>query len=324
MIDNKKILIFGGAGSLGYELNRHYLDHNIVYNFSRDEHKHWLMKLKFNNHQNLQFIIGNILDRDRVRATLLRINPDIVIIASAMKHIDQCEINTGESINTNLIGTQNILNSVEEYCTQLNLQTLIFVSSDKACNPINNYGMCKALSETLVIEKAYYIPTIKFINVRYGNVLNSSGSIIPRLHTIGKSTTYDHFSITHPNMTRFVMTLEQAVNLIEHAIINGLSGETIISELTAMKIVDLIDLFSNKYNKPIKITGMRSGEKLSECLMNFTQSAKSYKIEKYTHIRSVLTYDKKIECEDMCEYNSDTNLLTSNELKKYLIELELL
>jgi len=194
MIINKKILIFGGTGSLGHKLNKRYLDNNIIYNFSRDEHKHWKMRLKFKSHKNLNFIIGNVSDRIRVKESIKRVKPDIIIIACAMKHIEQCEINTNESLNTNMLGTKYILDSVEDNLNVLtNLETVLFVSSDKACSPINNYGMAKALSETFLIEKARFIKNIKFVNVRYGNVLNSNGSIIPRLHAMGKDNNYKEF-----------------------------------------------------------------------------------------------------------------------------------
>lgn len=106
MISNKTILIFGGTGSLGNKLNERYLDNNTIYNFSRDEHKHWKMRLKFKNHNNLNFIIGNVADRIRVKESIKRVNPDIIIIACAMKHIEQCEVNTNESLNTNMLGNK--------------------------------------------------------------------------------------------------------------------------------------------------------------------------------------------------------------------------
>lgn len=324
MIQNKTILIFGGTGSLGYELNKRYKDDNIIYNFSRDECKHWEMKIHFHNHKNINFIIGNVSDKSIVCQTIRRIDPNIIIIASAMKHIDQCEINTSESIKTNLLGTQNIIDSVENEQHHLkNLETVVFVSSDKACSPINNYGLCKALSESIVIEKAHYISTIKFVNVRYGNVLNSRGSIIPLLHKIGQNQEIKYFKLTHENMTRFVMTLEDSVDLIQHAILNGETGDTIIPKLTSMNVKDLIEIFSEKYGKDIIITGLRSGEKILESLINETQSARVIKQNNYMHIKSVIKYPDVLN-ENTRDYNSRTNPLTKEELKKYLIELNLL
>jgi len=325
MISNKTILIFGGTGSLGNKLNERYLDNNTIYNFSRDEHKHWKMRLKFKNHNNLNFIIGNVADRIRVKESIKRVNPDIIIIACAMKHIEQCEVNTNESLNTNMLGTKYILDSIEDNLNTLkNLNTVLFVSSDKACSPINNYGMAKALSETFLVEKANFVKNIKFVNVRYGNVLNSNGSIIPRLHAMGNDDKYKEFYLTHENMTRFVMTLEQSVDLIEYAILNGESGDTVISELVSLKVQDLIELFSEKYNKPIKITGLRPGEKLLESLINESQSGRIEKHGKYTHIRSVFDYKETIDVTSLRDYNSTINPLTKQELKDYLIKLQLL
>jgi len=325
MISNKTILIFGGTGSLGNKLNERYLDNNTIYNFSRDEHKHWKMRLKFKNHNNLNFIIGNVADRIRVKESIKRVNPDIIIIACAMKHIEQCEVNTNESLNTNMLGTKYILDSIEDNLNTLkNLNTVLFVSSDKACSPINNYGMAKALSETFLVEKANFVKNIKFVNVRYGNVLNSNGSIIPRLHAMGNDDKYKEFYLTHENMTRFVMTLEQSVDLIEYAILNGESGDTVISELVSLKVQDLIELFSEKYNKPIKITGLRPGEKLLESLINESQSGRIEKHGKYTHIRSVFDYKETIDATSLRDYNSTINPLTKQELKDYLIKLQLL
>jgi UDP-N-acetylglucosamine 4,6-dehydratase len=326
MILNKTILIFGGTGSLGYELVSRYIKNNTIYNYSRDECKHWKMKLDFNHNKNLNFIIGDVINRDKVEETLLRVKPNIIIIASAMKHIDQCEYNTEQSLNTNLLGVKNILDLIEKNQETLNkiLETVLFVSSDKACSPINVYGMCKALSETLLVEKSYYVKKIKFVNIRYGNVLNSRGSIIPLLHTIGNDNEKKHFTLTNEKMTRFVMTLEQSVDLIEHTIINGESGDTVIPKLISMNVKDLVEIFSEKYNKPIKLTGIKPGEKLLESLINKSQSARIIVNGEYTHIKSIYNLNDIIDESNLNDYNSKINPLNKEQLKKYLIELNLL
>lgn len=318
----KKILIFGGTGSLGYELVKRNINNNIIYNYSRDENKHWTMKLDFNNNKNLHFVIGDVINYDNVYNTISRVNPDIIIIASAMKHIDQCELNQEQCLNTNLLGVKNILNSVEKLKLQLKTNCVLFVSSDKACNPINSYGMCKALSEQLVIEKSFYNPEIKFLNIRYGNVLNSRGSIIPLLHNIGTDLQKTHFTLTHPNMTRFVMTLSQSVDLIEYAILNGETGDTIIPELISMKVIDLLELFSEKYNKPIKIISIRPGEKMLESLINETQSSRLIIKNNYYHIKSV--HYPIFTNNNIKEYTSKMNPLNKLQLKNYLETLNLL
>ena len=168
MIKNNIILIFGGTGSLGYELVKRYLEDNVIYNYSRDECKHWQMKLDFNNNKNLNFIIGDVINKNKIEETLLRIKPNIIIIASAMKHIDRCEYESNESILTNLIGTQNVVDIVETFKDIItNLETVCFISTDKACSPVNVYGMCKSLSERLIIEKSQSMDSPKFIVVRY-------------------------------------------------------------------------------------------------------------------------------------------------------------
>jgi FlaA1/EpsC-like NDP-sugar epimerase len=326
MIQNKTILIFGGTGSLGYELTNRYITNNIIYNYSRDECKHWKMRLDFNNNPNLQFIIGDVINKSKVEESILRIKPNIIIIASAMKHIDQCEYNTDQSLNTNLLGVKNILDVVEIHKNELKgfLETVLFVSSDKACSPINVYGMCKALSETLIIEKSYYIKEFKFVNIRYGNVLNSRGSIIPLLHTIGKDSKKEFFTLTNENMTRFVMTLEQSVDLIEHTIIYGESGDTVVPKLISMRVKDLVEFFSEIYNKPIKIIGLKPGEKLLESLINDSQSGRIKKNKDYTHIKSVFNFKEEIIESTLCDYNSKINPLNKLELSQYLKQLNLI
>lgn len=326
MIENKKIFVFGGTGSLGYEIVNRYIHNNIIYNYSRDECKHWKMKLDFNNNKNLHFIIGDIINKIKVEESLLRFKPNIIIIASAMKHIDQCEYNTDQSLNTNLLGVKNILDTIEQNQNELigTLETILFVSSDKACSPINVYGMCKALSETLIVEKSYYIKNFKFVNIRYGNVLNSRGSIIPLLHKIGKDENKKYFTITNDNMTRFVMTLEQSVDLIEYALFNGESGDTIIPKLVSMKVKDLIEIFSEIYKKPIKNIGIKPGEKLLESLINSSQSARIKKNGDYTHIKSIFNFNEEINEDNLNDYNSKLNPLTKEKLYKYLNNLNLL
>ena len=157
---DKKILIFGGSGSLGHKLVDRYLNNNTIYVYSRDESKHWQMSISYKKHPNLHFIIGDIRDFSKVHQSISRFNPDVIIIASALKHIDRCEYETNECISTNLLGTQNVLNVIESLLNNLKLSKVCFVSTDKACSPVNIYGMCKAASECLMIEKAKYIPNI--------------------------------------------------------------------------------------------------------------------------------------------------------------------
>lgn len=323
-MENEKILIIGGTGSLGHKLVDRYLEKNIIYVYSRDENKHWKMSIDYSKNPNLNFIIGDIRDSQKIQQTLLRIQPTIVIMAAALKHIDRCEYETNECILTNIIGTQNVLNCIETFSSQLKVKSVCFISTDKACSPVNIYGMAKAVSECLVIEKAKEVPDIKFVAVRYGNVLNSRGSIIPTLHNIGKNEDYKHYSITDKRMTRFVMTLEQSVNLIEHALTKAESGDIVIPKLISCKIIDLIELFSEKYNKPIVETELRPGEKMLESLINETQSLRLHFGEDgYMYIKPPYK-NIMVTNNDIKDYNSKINPLAKSELKEFLLNLNLI
>jgi len=324
-INKKNILIIGGSGSLGNQLIKRYLPNNKIFVYSRDECKHWQMQLQYNNNSNLSFIIGNIADKNKLQQILIRYNFHIIINAAAMKHIDKCEYESNECINTNLIGPQILVDLIENYKNELtNLETVCFISTDKACSPVNIYGMSKAISESLFVEKAKYIDNIKFVVVRYGNVLNSRGSIIPILHEIGKSDEIKEFKLTDERMTRFVMTLNQSVELIEHAILYAESGDIVIPKLISCKIKDMIEIFSEIYNKPVKKIPLRPGEKLLESLINETQSLRliQFKNHEYKYIKP--PYKNIVSNCEIQDYNSRINPLTKFELKQYLYKENLI
>jgi UDP-N-acetylglucosamine 4,6-dehydratase len=320
---NKKILLFGGSGSLGNKFIDVYIKQNKIVNFSRDENKHWQMSLKYKT-ENLSFIIGDIRNYDRVESSILREKPDIIIIMAALKHIDRCEFAIEECTQTNYMGPLNVLNAVERNIDRIkNIESVVFVSTDKACEPTNVYGMSKALAESAIIEKSLLCSSCKFVNIRYGNVLNSRGSIIPILHEKGNDPDVKEFTLTHANMTRFVMTLEQSVDLIEHAILYAESGDIVIPNLISMKLIDLMILFSEKYNKPVKITGLRPGEKILESLISETQSMRLVNGEQgYMYIKP--PYKNYVSKEVTRNYNSTLNPLDKQELRGYLENLKLL
>lgn len=321
-MEKNNIMIFGGSGSLGNKLIEIYLNNNTIVNFSRDENKHWLMELKYKS-KNLKNIIGDIRDFDKVQQSIIRTNPNIIIIAAALKHIDRCEYEINECLDTNIKGLQNVLKVIEINRSNLsNLKTVCFVSTDKACSPVNAYGMSKAICETLMVEKSKYITDIKFVTVRYGNVLNSRGSIIPILENKGNDPDCQEFLLTHPEMTRFIMTLEDSVKLIEYAILKGNTGEIIIPKLNAMYIKDIVEIFSEKYKKPIKITHLRSGERMFEALINETQSMKTIEKNNYYHI--LPSYDSEIINNSVYEYSSRQNILNKTQLQQYLVNVNLL
>ena len=322
MLD-KRILLFGGSGSLGNQFIQTYLSKNTITNYSRDECKHWQMSLKYRS-DNLKFIIGDIRNPVAVETAILRVQPHIIIIMAALKHIDRCEYAVDECIQTHCMGPMNVLNAVEKNNDRLSsLECVVMVSTDKACEPTNVYGMAKAMAESAVVEKSLYVPNRKFVNIRYGNVLNSRGSILPILHEKGRDPEVQEFTLTHPDMTRFVMTLEQSVDLIEHAIQYAESGDTVIPELVSMKLVDLMDIFSETYKKPVRITGLRPGEKMLESLISETQSMRLIDGPNgYKYIKP--PYKNLLITDNIRNYNSHINPLDRDALKVYLNKLNIL
>ena len=322
MIKDKKIFIFGGSGSLGNKIIERYLSTNKIVNYSRDECKHWKMSLNYKSND-LSFIIGDIRDYNRVENSLIRENPNIIIIAAALKHIDRCEYAVNECFMTNFMGPMNVLNAVEKNNNVLsNLECVLFVSTDKSCQAISAYGSAKFLSERALIEKAYYNPHIKFVIIKYGNIINSNGSIIQILDANGLDPNIQSFTLTDIRMTRFLMSLEQSVDLLEYAVLNAESGDIVVPPLISMKIIDLFEIYSEKYNKPIEIVGLRSSEKLLETLINPTESLSIIMNNGYYHIKP--HYKKLMLNVEPQEYDSNINPVNKEQLKQFLDNLKLL
>lgn len=328
-IENKRILIFGGTGSLGQKfITLNSGSGNTIYVVSRDENKHWIMSQK-EEFKEVKFIIGDIRDYDRVTECIKKVNPHIIIIAAAMKHIDRCEYDVNEALNTNTKGVMNVCKSVFlNESSFKKLECVVYVSTDKATKPINTYGMTKALSEKIMIEysEKMYDSSIKFITTRYGNILNSRGSIIPKLNEF----TGDELTLTHEDMTRFIMTQEQAIKLIEYAILGGVSGETVIPKLTSMKIHDVFSIFAERRNKTIKITEIRPGEKIHEELLNEDELRRTFERDNYYILPP--SYQKRDEIVNIVSpdifknnsYSSCDNIMNKEDLQKYLKELNLI
>jgi UDP-glucose 4-epimerase len=281
------------------------------------------MSLKYRS-EKLKFIIGDIRNLNSVETAILRVQPHIIVIMAALKHIDRCEYAVDECIQTNCNGPMNVLNAVEKNNDRItSLECVVMVSTDKACEPTNVYGMAKAIAESAVVEKSLYVKNRKFVNIRYGNVLNSRGSIIPILHEKGSDPSVTEFTLTHPDMTRFVMTLKQSVDLIQHAIEHAESGDTVIPELISMKLVDLMQIFSEKYGKPVRITGLRPGEKLLESLISETQSMRLVNGPNgYKYIKP--PYKNLLITDNVRNYNSHLNPLNKEDLYRYMCDMGLI
>ena len=314
---DERVLIIGGTGSLGNALARRLNGGNTIGIFSRDECKQWTMQRKF---PDAEFILGDVRDAKSVSKAVRFFRPTIVIIACALKHVDRCEYQVDQCLATNGLGTSNVVDAVEGS----SVKRVCFISTDKACSPINTYGLSKALSEKFIIERSKYDEDRSYVVVRYGNVLNSRGSIIPKLREIAMRPDAEFF-ITDERMTRFMMTLDDSVDLIIYTLNHANSGEIVIPMIPSMKITDLLEIFSEAHGGiPIKPMGIRPGEKIHECLITQLEYGRSYKCGKYVHIKpyhAVNHFELDFDVED---YQSCGPIMNKAELKEYLGSVGLL
>jgi len=309
MIKNKKVLIIGGTGALGKTLVDRYHENNDVIVLSRDEHKHYFLK---KDYPNISSVIGDVKDKNSIKNCLLRFKPQIVINAAALKHVPICEDDPFESVKTNIIGHQNVIESVTEVG---NIETLMFVSTDKACNPINVYGMCKSISEKLYIEYAKQRDVPKVVLVRYGNVLESTGSVIPFFKSLLESGS-DYLPITHKDMTRFLLTLNQATELIDWAYHSENShGKIAVPKIKALKVTDVADVLKKSYEVdiPLKYIGIRRGEKLHEEMISKEEWMRTEEHDNFLIGNEYLRDEQK-------SFNSFDSLMDSSEAFDFLRE----
>ncbi len=261
MLNNKTILITGGTGSFGQActefLLKKYKAKKIII-FSRDENKQFHMENKFPD-KNLRFFIGDVRDRERLIMAMREV--DYVIHAAAQKHVPLAEYNPIECAKTNIDGAQNVITAA----IQCKVKKVIALSTDKATNPINLYGATKLVAEKLFLSAHSLVGSqdTKFGVVRYGNVINSRGSVIPFFKDLIKRKKA-FIPITDPNMTRFFLTLEQSVKFVVDSLSLISKSEVFIPKMYSLKIVDLLKSIDNKAK--YKITGLRPGEKIDETL----------------------------------------------------------
>ena len=266
MFENKTILITGGTGSLGQALTKRLLEYNVkaVRIFSRNESKQIEMESNIKDDR-IRFFLGDV--RDLQRLTRATEDVDLVFHAAALKHVPKIEYNPFEAIKTNVVGSQNVIDS----CLINNVEKVICVGTDKAVSPLNTYGATKLLMEKLFVAANNYLNPEKhrtvFLAVRYGNVLGSSGSVIPKF--IEQIKTNKPVTITDPKMTRFSITMNEAIDFIFNATKVGKGSEVFVPKLYAYNIADvknaLTELLSDTGEK---IIGIRTGEKLHETLIN--------------------------------------------------------
>lgn len=315
---NKKFLIFGGSGALGKTLTKRLLElnHSVVV-FSRDEAKQHKMRQEFED-DDVEYIIGDIRDYDSVSRAVLKTQAEVIINAAAMKQVPACEFYPYEAVLTNTIGTRNLVKAIENapilhVCTKV-----LSISTDKACKPVNSYGMTKALQERIHLNGEDNRAV--FNCVRYGNVLESTGSVIPvfkkRLQE-GKG-----LKITHKDMTRFLLSLDQAVDLIFTALEDNVGGKIFIPKVPAAKITDLANILRMHYAKKMAVemkdrfTGIRPGEKLDEILVSEEELMRTEDLGDVFVIHDIKSGWRFEDLKE--EYSSKSDLMNYQELKKFL------
>ncbi len=324
MFKNKILLITGGTGSFGNAVLNQFLKSDIkeIRIFSRDEKKQDEMRRLYKS-EKIKFFIGDV--RDPLSIENAMIGADYVFHAAALKQVPSCEFYPIEAVKTNIIGTENILNSA----IKNNIDKVICLSTDKAVYPINAMGVSKAMMEKVFVAKSRTSGKTKIIGTRYGNVMASRGSVIPLFYEQLKND--KPITITDSQMTRFMMTLQNAVELVLYAFKNGNSGDIFVQKAPSANIGQLAAVMKSIYksNSKIKNIGIRHGEKMHETLLSKEERIVSEDIGKYYRIPSDnrdLNYekyfDKGIKTENKEEFNSyNTEKLSNKELGDLLASI---
>lgn len=328
MFEGKTLLITGGTGSFGNAVLDKFLhsDFKEIRIFSRDEKKQDDMRKKYNNSK-IKFYIGNIRDEDSINDAMRGV--DFVFHAAALKQVPSCEFFPMEAMRTNVIGTENVLNAA----IRNNVSKVICLSTDKAAYPVNAMGISKALMEKVFVAKSRTVTEEETLicGTRYGNVMASRGSVIPLF--IEQIKAGESLTVTDGSMTRFLMSLEEAVELVEHAFKHAKTGDIMVQKSDASTVADLAEALKQLFraDNEIKIIGTRHGEKKYETLLTKEEWAKSEDMGNYYRIPADsrdLNYSNYVEegsneITEAKEYNSDnTHILSVEEIKERLLTLE--
>ena len=328
MLKDKTLLITGGTGSFGNAVLNRFLNSNVkeIRIFSRDEKKQHDMRIALNNPK-VKFYIGDVRNYDSIEMAMRGV--DYVFQAAALKQVPSCEFFPIEATRTNVFGTDNVIKAA----VANKVKNVICLSTDKAAYPINAMGMSKALMEKVAVAASRNIPgdMTKVCLTRYGNVMASRGSVIPFF--IDQIKKGQPITVTDPNMTRYLMSLEEAVDLVLFAFQNGNQGDLFIQKAPASTIGDLAQAIKELFNasNPIKVIGTRHGEKLYETLCTREEMAKAIDLENFYQIPADnrdLNYEKYFEngeiiSPELEDYNShNTTRLNIQEVKEKLLTLE--
>lgn len=323
MFKNSSILISGGTGSFGHSflaLTLKKFNPKRIVIFSRDEMKQWEMAKLFKNDKRVRFFIGDVRDKDRLHRALHKI--DLVVHAAATKIVPTAEYNPFECIKTNVNGAMNLIDA----CIDQKVSKVVALSTDKASSPINLYGASKLASDKLFIaSNSSYAGGHKtsFAVVRYGNVMGSRGSVIPFFISLKEK---NELPITHKDMTRFMISLDQGVELVWHAFKNMIGGEIYVKKIPSMKVTDIAKVIAPKAKH--KIIGIRAGEKLHEQMISLDDSSLTYEYKDYYKILPPIYNwaDDRFRIKSGTKvpkgfvYSSDNNKewMTKFELKKWI------
>ena len=328
LFKGKTVLITGGTGSFGKTICRHFLKQDDIQLkiFSRDESKQDEMRKEFSDNR-LSFYIGDIRDYDSLYEASYAV--DYIFHAAALKQVPSCEFHPIEAVKTNVIGTENLLKA----SIAQKIKKVVLLSTDKAVYPINSMGLTKALMEKIMLSKSLLYRDCKtiFCATRYGNVMGSRGSVIPLF--VNQIKNNKAITITNPRMTRFMMSLDDAVELVIHAFKEASQGDIFVQKAPACSLIDLVDalkqLFS--YKKSDKIIGTRHGEKLYESLISKEEMARSIEEGKFFRVppdNRDINYDKFfnegdleiVKYEDYTSHN--TRQLKINEIIELLMKVD--
>lgn len=329
MFNNKVLMITGGTGSFGHTVLKRFLNSNVseIRIFSRDEKKQEDMRLDLNNDK-VKFYIGDVRDYTSINEAMVGV--DYVFHAAALKQVPSCEFYPMEAVRTNVLGTENVLNAG----IANGVKRIVVLSTDKAVYPINAMGISKAMAEKIVVAKSRSIPAKQqtiICATRYGNVMASRGSVIPLF--VKQIKAKEEITITDPNMTRFLMSLEDSVDLVLHAFTHAEQGDIFVQKSPASTVGDLaqamLELFRG--HSKIRTIGTRHGEKLYETLVSREEMAKAEDMQMYYRIvadNRDLNYKKYfVEGEEKVssfdDYTShNTKRLDIQEIKDLLLKLD--
>lgn len=281
MFENKILMITGGTGSFGNTVLKRFLSTDVreIRIFSRDEKKQEDMRIALGNNK-VKFHIGDVRNYDSLKQSMVGV--DYVFHAAALKQVPSCEFYPMEAVRTNVIGTENVLNAA----INSGVKRVVVLSTDKAVYPINAMGISKAMSEKLAVAKSRTVPEGGTVisTTRYGNVMASRGSVIPLF--IEQLKAGDPLTVTDPDMTRFLMSLEDSVDLVLHAFEYGQQGDLFVQKASASTVADLAQALKELFEKAndIKIIGTRHGEKLYESLVSREEMAKAEDMGRYYRI----------------------------------------